>query len=152
MKGEEAEYTIPLARAFNFPPTKRPRKAINAIKTFVYKHTRSKNTLITADLNKEIFKNSKNIPRKVKVMLRKEKDKIIVYLAGSKQIQEDRKKREEAKKKKEKPKKEVKTEKQEPAAEKSEEKKKEEKETKLKEKKEKEKSAQITDIKRKVKN
>jgi len=41
MKGDKAEYTIGLQRAFLFPPKKRVRKALNEIKRFVKKHARA---------------------------------------------------------------------------------------------------------------
>lgn len=101
MKKEEQEYVLPLRNVFRAPKPKRHRRSITAIKRFVWKHARSKNVSITTDVNERIWKEGR-IPRRLEVLLRKEKDgKVIVYLKGSKQIAADKKMREADKKKKE---------------------------------------------------
>jgi ribosomal protein L31E len=143
MKGNEAEYIISLKKAFNKPPLKRPKAALNEIKKFIKKHARTENVFISNEVNEFIFKNSKNIPRKLNAVLLKQKNKIKVYLKGSKKLEEDKKAAEKAKETK----KAKKTETKKETKEKTEEQEKKEKE--LKEKKEKEKAAEAVSIKRK---
>lgn len=102
MKGNEAEYVIPLGRLFRQPRTKRARRAVAEVKRFVLKHTRNANAVITTGLNHEIWKNAGHIPRRLNVVLQEYDGKIYVYAKGSKQIGEDKKKREEAEKEKKK--------------------------------------------------
>ncbi len=142
MKGKEAEYIISLTKAFEKPKLKRPKAVLNIINEFVKKHTRIEKTWISKEVNEFIFKNSKNIPRKIEVVFLKQKTKIKVYLKGSKQLEEDKKqalKKAKAKKKKTETKKENEA--------KTEEEKKKEQE--LKQKKEQEKAAEAISIKRK---
>lgn len=106
MKGNEAEYVISLVPVFSQPRPKRARKAVIAVKRFVKKHVRSDNAVITEELNREIWKNSKNIPRRLEVMLVKKDDRVYVYLSKGKQLAEDKKREAEDKKKKEAEKKE----------------------------------------------
>ncbi|MCR4335913.1 MAG: 60S ribosomal protein L31 [archaeon] len=145
MKGEQAEYTIGLRNAFMFPPKKRIRKALNVINRFVKKHTRAKETNISNEVNEELHKNSKNIPRRVNVVLLKENDKVTVFLQNGKQLKayleqkaKDKKKKETEKKPKE-DKKETKKEAEED----------QEKKEKLEEKKAKETVAKAIEMKRK---
>lgn len=141
MKGEEVEYAIPLRAVFLQPKTKRLRKALNEIRAFTFKHTRINNVAITSDLNSFLNKNSRNIPRKIDAVLRKDGERILVYLKGSKQLEEDKKEKEEAKKEKEKEEKK--------GVEKGKEVE-EEKERKKEEKKEKERAAERSAMKRKI--
>jgi len=143
MKGTQAEYVINLGNAFMFPPKKRIRKALNVIHRFVKKHTRSKETLISNEVNNYLHANSKNIPRKVEAILLKEDEKVIVFIQNGKELKTYLKKREQEKKKKEEKKKTKEAKKEDP-------KDKENKE-KLEEKKEREKSAKASEIKRKSK-
>ena len=145
MKGEQAEYTIGLRNAFMFPPKKRIRKALNVINRFVKKHTRAEQTNISNEVNEELHKNSKNIPRRVNVVLLKENDKVTVFLQEGKQLKiyleqksKDKKKKDEDKKSKDK--KESKKETKEADQEKKE---------KLEEKKAKETAAKAVEMKRK---
>ncbi|MAG18319.1 MAG: hypothetical protein CL944_02495 [Candidatus Diapherotrites archaeon] len=145
MKGEQAEYTIGLRNAFMFPPKKRIRKALNVINRFVKKHTRAKQTNISNEVNEELHKNSKNIPRRVKTILLKENDKVTVFLQEGKQLKVYLEQKEKAKKKKDAEKK---------AKDSKKETKKEveadqEKKEKLEEKKAKETAAKAVEMKRK---
>jgi ribosomal protein L31E len=146
MKGNEAEYIISLRKAFDKPPIKRPKAALNEIKKFIKKHTRIENVLISNEVNEFIFKNSKNIPRKLNIVLLKQKNKIKVYLKGSKKLEEDKKAAEKAKETKKLKKTETKKETKENTKEKET---KEKHEKELKEKKQKEKAAEAVSIKRK---
>ncbi|MFH1391290.1 MAG: hypothetical protein ABIH20_03190 [Candidatus Diapherotrites archaeon] len=146
MKGEQAEYTIGLRNAFMFPPKKRIRKALNVITRFVKKHTRAKETNISNEINEELHKNSKNIPRRVNVVLLKENDKVTVFLQEGKQLKvyleekaKNKKKKDEDKKKKESKKEEKKETKEEDQGKKE----------KLEEKKAKETAAKAVEMKRK---
>ncbi len=144
MKGDEAEYIIPLRKAFTQPKGKRIRKALNIIRAFAEKHTRIEKVVLTKDLNEFLLKESKNIPRKVEVLFKKDGERLIIFLKGSREIEEFKKKKaeEEKAKEKKKGKKEEKT-KEEKEAE-------EEKERKKEEKKVREKAAEKADIKRKT--
>jgi len=146
MKGEQAEYIISFGKVFNQPRAVRMTKALNSIRSFVKKHTRNENTVITKDVNEYMWKNSKNVPRKIPVILRKSGDKIIVYLQGSKQLEEDKKREAEIKTRKEKAKEKAEEKKEMTAAEKQAE---AEKERLKEEKKIKEQAAEVTGIKRK---
>lgn len=156
MKGDEAEYVVPLGRLFSQPRTKRARRSLGEIRRFVLKHTRNKNISITTGVNEFLWKNSYNIPHRVPVMLRKDGERIIVYLKGSRQIEEDKKKAKEAegkakkekegKEEKEKGKKEEKAEKKTDEAIKAEE----DAKKKREEKRIKEVTAEKAEIKRKT--
>lgn len=134
VQGEYAEYVVPLKGVFKAPKGKRARRAITAIKRFVWKHARSRNVKVTKDVNEKIWENAGRIPRRIEVVLFKDKDTVVVYLKGSKQIDEDRKKRTAAKKKKEQKRKKKEAEKKEEKAVD------EEQQKKLEEKREKEKA------------
>ncbi len=144
------EYVIPLRWVFTQPRIKRPRKAVEEVRKFVKKHARAKDgeIVITQDVNHAIWENSKNIPRRLAVLLRKYDGSVYVYMQGSAQIEADKKLRELKKKKgKEKgevaEKKKEKTEEEKAAEEEAEEKK--------REKRAKELAAERSAIKRKTK-
>lgn len=146
MKGEQAEYNIGLAKAFIYQPKKRIVKAINVIKSFVKKHTRAKEVLISNEVNHFLHRNSKNLPRKVNAVFLKENNSVRVFLQKGKDLESYLKNRDAEKKKKEEKRKEAKEEKKETAEEKE---KKQSDEKKLEEKKEMEKAAQAAEMKRK---
>ena len=150
MKGNEAEYVIPLSWLFTQPKPKRNNKAIKLIKAFVEKHTRKKDTVITMEVNEFLWKQSRHCPRRVPVVLKAEGEKIYVYLKGGKQLEADKKARkisEERRKKDEKEKTEK--EKAKTAEEKKEEKTAaREQQKKAEEKKGMEKAARATEWKR----
>ena len=149
VKGDKAEYVIPLNRAFMFPQKKRIRKALNEIKRFVKKHTHSSIISVSNEVNEFLHKNSKNIPRRVRATLYREGGKVGVFLEKGKALEAYIKKKGDEQKKKRRAEKEKPAEKgaEEKAAEK--EKTGEEKE-KLEQKKEKEKAARAAEIKRKT--
>ncbi|MBI5554140.1 MAG: hypothetical protein HY917_05380 [Candidatus Diapherotrites archaeon] len=148
MKGNEAEYVIPLRDAFRAPPLKRVRKANLAIHRFVFKHTRQKNVTIMPEVNEFIHLHSKNIPRRISAVLVAEEGKIKVFLAGGKQLAEEKKKKTESEKKKKAAAKEKDAKPEEKKAEPTPEEK--EKQEKLKEKKAKELAASAVSHKRKT--
>lgn len=146
MKGEEAAYTLSLKKAKLFPKRERMIKAIGLLKKFVYKHARNKNILLANEVNEYLHKNSKNVPEKISVTLRKDEENIRVYLEGGKQLDLDKKASQERKEKEKKEEKEGKKEEKT-----GEEKEKEiENKKKLEEKKEKEKASTALEIKRKT--
>jgi len=158
MKGDKAEYVIPLRQAFNTPRSRRADKAIFLIREFVKKHTRAgpKDIAISNEVNEFVWKQSKfTIPRKVDAVLKKDGSRVTVFLKGGKEIEAVKAKAEEKEKKgkkEAKPKKEgKKEEKTEKDGKKGEEKKVDEKEAeqkaKLEEKREKEKNAQKAEFK-----
>ncbi len=105
MKGEEAEYIIPLRKVFNNPKTKRSRKAVTAVRRFATKHTHMDKVLISNDLNEIILEKSHHPPRKLEVVFWKDGEILRVYAKGSKELANDKKlkadKEKEKKKKKE---------------------------------------------------
>lgn len=160
MKGDKAEYVIPLRQAFNTPRTRRADKAIFLIREFVKKHTRAaeKDIAISNEVNQLVWKQSRtNIPRKIDAVLKRDNKRIFVFLKGGKEMDLKTVKAEEPKDKKKKDKdakqkKEEKPGKAEVKAEgKTEEKKPSEKEIeekkKLDEKREKEKNTMKADFK-----
>ena len=164
MKGDKAEYVIPLRQAFNTPRSRRADKAIFLIREFVKKHTRAaeKDIAISNEVNQYVWKQSRSsIPRKIDAVLRREDKRVFVFLKGGKEIElrtakveePKEKKKKEAKPKKEEKKPEGKAEAKaeaKPGA-KPEEKKPSEKEIeekkKLEEKREKEKNSMKADFK-----
>src|SRR3989338_7926410 len=104
MKGNEAEYMVPLKWLFTQPKPKRTNKAIGVIKAFVKKHTRKTDVLISPELNEFLWERARHVPRRVAVVLRLEGEMVTVYLKGGKHLEADKKARkavEDAKKKKE---------------------------------------------------
>ncbi|MFA4907757.1 MAG: 50S ribosomal protein L31e [archaeon] len=161
MKGDKAEYVIPLRQAFNTPRSRRADKAIFLIREFVKKHTRAnaKDIAISNEVNEFVWKQSKfTIPRRVDAVLKKDGSRVTVFIKGGKEIEAVKAKAEEKEKKgkkEAKPKKEdgkaEKTEKDGKSEKKGEEKKPDAKEAeqkaKLEEKREKEKNAQKAEFK-----
>jgi|SRR3989338_2971885 len=102
MKGEQAEYMIPLRTAFRFPKPKRMIKTLGVIRQFVFKHTRKKDVLIANEVNEYLHKNSKNVPRRVDSVIVIDGEKAMVFLREGKGLEEFRKRQAEKKKGKEK--------------------------------------------------
>ncbi|MEM4257242.1 MAG: hypothetical protein QXU92_00690 [Candidatus Diapherotrites archaeon] len=146
MKGEIAEYTINLAKAFLYQQKKRQTKANKVIKDFVKKHTRAKQIKITNEVNQEINKNSLNIPRKIKVKILKEGETARIFLAKGKELENYLKNKEKNEQKT----KEKEQKQEEKTTTKTENTEKEEKQ-KLEEKREIEKTAEAIEKKRKIK-
>ena len=154
MKGNEAEYVAPLQWVYTQPRWKRHRKALNELRRFAVKHSRAKNVLIATEVNEFINANSLNVPRRISVVLFREKgeeDTVRVFLKGGKGLAEQKKRKAEDEKRKKKEKEEKEKEKEKKTAEeKKEDKEKAEEEAKrLEEKREKEKAAQKAEMKMK---
>ncbi len=92
MKGNEAEYVIPLTDTIRQHTLKKARRAIVAVKRFVYKHARIKDVSISNEINEFVWSRSKNIPRKINAILLKDGEKVYVYLKGGKGLEEHKKK------------------------------------------------------------
>ncbi|MFH1587036.1 MAG: hypothetical protein ABID38_04220 [Candidatus Diapherotrites archaeon] len=102
MKGEEAEYVIPLRKVFLQPKTKRSRKAVEAVRRFAAKHTHMDKVLVSNDLNEIILEKSHHIPRKLEVVFWKDGDILRVYAKGGKELANDKKLKAEKEKEKKK--------------------------------------------------
>ncbi len=149
MKGEQADYIIPLRDAFKFPKPKRIIKTLGVIKRFAFKHTRKRDVFIAREVNEFLHMHSKNIPRRIDSVIILEGDKARIFLREGRELEEFRKMQADKKKAKDK-------KKDEKAAKEDKEEKKDEKEgekelaRKKEEKKIKEDAAMKTDIKRKT--
>ncbi len=143
MKQDQFETVIPLRKVFEFPKTKRTRKAINEIKAFTQKHAKNVEVQISAEVNRHIQLNSRRIPRKINAVLVKKDNKVKVYLQGGKELKEDQKMDAQEKEKKKKEEKDSKKtdEKKETAKEQEDQK------EKLEDKREKEKAAKSLEMK-----
>ncbi len=97
----ERTYNVPLRRNFlKTPIHKRAKKAVKVLREFVYKHMKSDNVNIGADVNEHIWRHGiKNPPHHVKVVLTKEDDKVSVVLESNKIKEDAKKSKKEAKKK-----------------------------------------------------
>src|SRR3989344_4187316 len=102
MKGEQADYIIPLRDAFKFPKPKRMIKTLGVIRRFAFKHTRKRDVLIAKEVNEFLHLHSKNIPRRVDSVILIEGEKARIFLREGKELAEFKKKLDEKKKAKEK--------------------------------------------------
>ena len=127
MKGEKAEYTIPLAFVFSQPRTKRLRKLVAEVRRFAKKHTRTDKISVAMEVNEYLNKNASKLPRRIDTVFIKKDDKIFVYLKDGKQLALDEKKVVETKKKEAEKKKEKEVKAAEKKAEKKDDKPKEDK-------------------------
>ena len=114
MKGNEAEYVIPLRKeVMKVPKYDRTKKSVIAVREFLQKHTKSKNVLLGKELNKQLQKDGrKNVVPRVHVKVIKDEDKYKAELIGFPiELEKDKKEKEDkkaGKKVKETPKEEVK--------------------------------------------
>ena len=109
MKGNEAEYIIPLRKEImKVAKYHRAKKTIIAIRQFLQKHTKSENVLLGKELNQKIqSRGRKYILSKVHVKVLKDEDKYRAELIGF-PIEPPKKEEPKSKKaKEEKPKKEA---------------------------------------------
>ena len=123
---EERIYTVPLGDAYEAVRKRRAPRAVRILKEFIVKNMKAKDEriLLSNALNSYIWGNSiQKPPRRVKVRLIKDTEKISAYLADEK-IEEKKEEPKKSEEKKEEPKK---------AEEKKEEPKKEEKAAEKKE-------------------
>lgn len=83
----ERVYTIPLRKVFDVPRTKRAPKAIKVIKQFLIKHMKvtEDHVFLSEAVNSTIWQRGiKKPPRKIKVKVTKEGDKLIARLIDEK--------------------------------------------------------------------
>ena len=149
MKGEQAEYIIPLRDAFKFPKPKRIIKTLGVIRRFAFKHTRKRDVFIAREVNEFLHLHSKNIPRRVDAVIVLEGEKARIFLREGKELAEFRKSQADKKKAKDK-KKDEKASKEDKEGKKAEKDEEKELERKREEKKIKEDAAMKSDIKRKT--
>ena len=102
----ERIYTIPLTKAYDAIRTKRARRAVNLLRSFVTRHMKSEQVSISNALNAFIWQYSmQRPPRKVKVRAVREDGKVKVYLQDEKP--EEKKPEQKKEEKKAEPKKKV---------------------------------------------
>ncbi|MBT3865864.1 hypothetical protein HOF78_02040 [Candidatus Woesearchaeota archaeon] len=84
MKGNEAEYIIPLRKeVMKVAKYDRTKKAVIAVRQYLQKHTKSKNVLLGKELNKRLQKGGrKNVVAKVHVKVLQDEDKYRAELIG----------------------------------------------------------------------
>ena len=79
---KEIIYTIPLREAFKTPKTRRARKAVNVVRDFLIRHTKTENIKIDASLNEALWERGiQKPPRRVKVKAIKEEGRVTAMLA-----------------------------------------------------------------------
>ena len=99
--GTQRDYVISLKEATNRSYTKKADKAVLTLKRFILKHTRNPNIVVTQEVNHFLWQNSKfKVPKKIEVTLKENGGRVLVYLKGSKRIEEDVKKAEAKKEEK----------------------------------------------------
>lgn len=99
--GTQRDYVISLKEATNRSFSKKANKAVLAVKRFIIKHTRNPNIVLTEEVNHFLWQNGKfKVPKKIDVTLKENGGRVLVYLKGSKRIQEDLKKAEAKKEEK----------------------------------------------------
>ncbi len=103
----ERIYNVPLRREFlKVPKYKRAKKAVVALRSFLVKHMKSENIVISKDVNEYIWDNGiENPPHHVKVLAKKEGEKVFVDLADKKESKAKLEKEKKLEKKREKTKK-----------------------------------------------
>lgn len=91
--GTQRDYVVSLKEATNRSFTKKADKAVLTLKRFILKHTRNPNIVLTEEVNHFLWQNSKfKVPKKIEVTLKENGGRVLVYLKGSKRIEEDAKK------------------------------------------------------------
>lgn len=81
----ERVYTVPLVRAYETVRTKRARRAVALLKSFVLRHMKADDVVISNATNSFIWKRSmQHPPRKLKIRVVKEGQKARVYLQDEK--------------------------------------------------------------------
>tara|TARA_Y100000310_G_C19988942_1_gene493223 strand:+ start:20 stop:502 length:483 start_codon:yes stop_codon:yes gene_type:complete len=84
MKGNEAEYIIPLRKdVMKVPKFDRTKKAVIAVRGFLKKHTKSENVLLGKELNKKLQEGGrKNVCPRIHVKVLKDEDNYRAELIG----------------------------------------------------------------------
>ncbi len=103
MKGNEAEYVIPLRKeVMKAPKYQRTKKAMIAVREFLQHHTKSDNVFIGKNLNQKIQEQGhKNVLPRIKVKVIKDEEKYKAELVGYPiELDKDKKSKEDTKNKK----------------------------------------------------
>ena len=75
---EERIYTIPLKKAWIAPIKKRVPRGIRLIKSFVKRHMKVEDMIITQEVNEHLWKKGiEGLPRRIRVRLTKDADDIV---------------------------------------------------------------------------
>jgi len=79
---EERVYTIPLKKAWITPIKKRVPRGVRLVRSFVEKHMKVDNPIITPEVNEYLWKRGvEGLPRRVRVRITRDVDDIVkVYL------------------------------------------------------------------------
>lgn len=87
----EREYIIPLRNVWKAPKKKRAEKAIKIIKNFAKRHMKAEEVKISEKVNELIWSRGiEKPPRKIKVVMRKDKDNIVrIELIGEAKEEEE---------------------------------------------------------------
>jgi large subunit ribosomal protein L31e len=79
MESLSRNYTIPLDRVMISPRHKRAKRAVNVIREFAVKHMKSREVLISPELNLKVWERGiRNPPKKVKVKMERDEDGVVM--------------------------------------------------------------------------
>ncbi|HXW37052.1 MAG TPA: 50S ribosomal protein L31e [Nitrososphaerales archaeon] len=71
-------YVVPLRRAFEAPPYRRTKVAIEIIKRFTFRHMKASEVKIKKDVNEAIWaRGIKNPPRRIKLEMERDEDGLV---------------------------------------------------------------------------
>lgn len=94
----ERIYTVPLAKAYETVRTKRARRAVALLRSFIARHLKANNVVISNATNAFLWQRSmQHPPRRIKVRAIKEDDSVRVYLQDEKPEVKKEEKKPEAK-------------------------------------------------------
>ncbi|MBU0586639.1 50S ribosomal protein L31e [Candidatus Micrarchaeota archaeon] len=91
---EERNYTVPLGKAYDSIRTKRVRKAVKLVQTFVARHSKvaAVNVRLSNALNSALWaRGIQKPPRKIRIKVVKEEEKARAYLMDEKIAKEEKK-------------------------------------------------------------
>jgi len=75
---EERVYTIPLKKAWIAPTKKRVPRGVRLVRSFVEKHMKVDNPIITPEVNEYLWKRGvEGLPRRVRVRITRDVDDIV---------------------------------------------------------------------------
>jgi len=75
---EERIYTIPLKKAWIAPINKRVPRGVRLVRSFVEKHMKIENPIITQEVNEYLWKRGvEGLPRRVRVRITRDVDDIV---------------------------------------------------------------------------
>ncbi|NIN92177.1 50S ribosomal protein L31e [bacterium] len=75
----ERIYTIPLREVKEAPRTRRAKKAIHYIRSFLEKHMKTEEVIIDQGLNEKVWERGiENIPQKIRVKAEKQEDGSVI--------------------------------------------------------------------------